>query len=82
MGNKLLPHKNKEVINKLLKNGFCRKEANTNCKHFLFWKKDKKGKEWTALVSKNPSDETPDGTLRNIIRTSGKPREEFCVRKI
>lgn len=79
---KLLPHKNKEVIAKLRKNGFSLRVGAKNCKHFFYWKKDKNGQERAALVSKNPSAIIPDGTLRNIVRTSGKPREEFCRRKI
>ncbi|KKQ18826.1 MAG: hypothetical protein US31_C0001G0013 [Berkelbacteria bacterium GW2011_GWA1_36_9] len=82
MSKKLLPHKNKEIVAKLKKNGFLLKMGAKNCKHFFCWKKDKNGQEWSALVSKNPSALMPNGTLGNIIRTSGKPKEEFCRRKI
>ena len=84
MSKKLLPHKNKEVIEKLKKNGFSIKQSrmHKNSRHFFFWKKMADGKEFSALVSKNPSKIAPIGTLNSIIRNSGKPREEFCKRKI
>lgn len=77
---KLIPHTNKEVIKKLKKNRFVIKESRKgkNRKHFFFWKRYPDGTEGIALVSKNPSDPTPTGTLQNIIRTSKKPKKEFC----
>ena len=77
MGKRLLPHKNKEIIKKLRKNGFSLKSGKSS-KHFVYWKKDLDGKDWAALVSKNPSKIPSKRTLENIIRTSGKPKEEFC----
>lgn len=82
MSDRLLPHKNKEIIKKLEKNGFIPQysKRHKRSKHLLYWKKDSDEKEWAVIVSKNPSETPPRGTLENIIETSGKSKEEFSKR--
>ncbi|TSC93111.1 MAG: hypothetical protein Athens101428_738 [Candidatus Berkelbacteria bacterium Athens1014_28] len=75
--NKLKTLKNKEVIKIITHNGFKLKSA-SSAPHFVFYHPNYNGTHRAIQISKNPSKVCPDGTLRQIVRNSGKPKEEFC----
>jgi predicted RNA binding protein YcfA (HicA-like mRNA interferase family) len=76
MTGKLKDLKNKEVIKILEHNGF-KLISKGKSNHFVYYHPNYDGIERAVSISKNPSKGCPNGTLRRIIRNSGKPKKEF-----